>query len=255
MPSVDRSVGALSLPLADGVEAPSLDPARDILLELLTAAINAELTTNWPSFVAGSTLATSSPVQTPVPFEPDPEALTQFSAQYPALFVYRDSDTAERWEDFTLWQRKLTSRWGVDYFLGPLDIGRRGKLQDVLVAVGKIIGSVIDAGGHRAYAETTTPAPRLQVHQKFVLGPNGAGTCGFSTIHLVEFNCGPAQFTPDGPKYWACTATLETTELDGLTNTDPDFDRVTSTLGTGTVDGIVTDLVTADTDDTEGAIG
>ncbi len=251
MPSLERSVGALSFPLSDTNETDfaSLDTARDILLELLYAAINDELGPRWTDAITGTKLtAAATPVVSKHPFEPDQETLQQLKATMPALFVYRDSSTPTRKEEFTLAQRKYTKRWGIDYFLGPLDVGDRGKIADVLNAVGDLVSQVIERGGHKSYATQTLDSGLVVL--KRVLGPWGSGCCGFSTVDVVEFSAGAAALSRDAPKYWACSCVLETTELDGRGENEylTYYDGTTSTIGTGDPSGTIDDLIVADTD-------
>jgi hypothetical protein len=251
VPSLDRTVGALSFPLSATGETDlaSLDPARDILLALFYAAINDELGPRWASAVTGTKLTSAAtPLVAKFPFEPDRETLTQFKATFPALFVYRDSSSPTRKEEFTLSQRKYTKRWGVDYFLGPLDVGDRGKISDILNAVGACISEVVERGGHKAYATTTLDSGT--VIAKRVFGPWGTGTCGFSSIDVVEYAHGPAALSREDPKYWACSCVLETVELDGHSeNAFLDwYDGAEATIGTGNADGEIEDLVVVNTD-------
>ncbi len=239
---MDHRWGALSLPLADtnATDFSSLDPARDVLLNMLASAISAELLPRWPDAVNDTALEGSlTPVKHKLPFEPDPELLQQLKAEFPLLCIYRESEdqTVEEW---SLTADKLTSKWGVDYFLGPLDAGRRGKLNDVLHAVGKIVACVIRDGGHTSYTVAKLPSGTTHL----VL----AQTCGFFSVNVTKFRCGPAQFTPDGPRYWACSLTLETTELASNTATPAAFTGVEATLGTGNADGLDLDLLVVDTD-------
>jgi hypothetical protein len=243
--TLNRSLGELSFPLAPSTASnfAPLDPARDILLELLKAGINAELAPVWSHAANGSVIETALPVQSAHPFEPDPQILQQFKAEFPALFVYRDDDEPHRFDEFTFGHRRLTSRWGIDYILGPFDIGRTGKLRDVLIAVEKIIHQVIRVGGHEAYSATETLSGQPQ--PVFVFGEGG---CGFSSVELTEFRIWYAPFTPESPRYLAAFAKLTTTELDGSVDVgSADFEGARVQLS-GDSAGTVADLIVADTD-------
>ena len=88
--SLYASVGGLSLPLSDTSEstAASLDPGRDILLALLTAALNDELAARWSSAVAGTQMELSQPVQTALPHLPDKQLAQSSEIKFPLLCCY-----------------------------------------------------------------------------------------------------------------------------------------------------------------------
>lgn len=208
--SLHQSMGAMSFPLADAALADlsDLDPAADTLLELFAAAINAELLPRWAGAVAGTPLVGTQPVQTKLPTLPEADALKQLKVGFPLLAVSR-AETPVQAEDFSIDRSKETWRWDVDYLLCPLTIGNKLALEPALIAVGRILNMVIREGGHRAYA--------TQVAQGFTQTKNvfaaGDGCCNFSTIRVVEYRIGAAALSADGPKYHACSMTLETVEL------------------------------------------
>jgi len=214
--------GGLSLPAtAIGTDLASLDPARDILLELFAAALNSELQDAWAAAAGGIDLLTPIPVAHKLPALPDLDTMRQAKAAWPMLAVARSIEPNQE-DEFTLWQNRITSKWSIDYVLGPLEIGDQLKLGDVLIAAGKIIAAVIRNGGHKAYAATTLVTPTTGdplTCAKQVLGP-GTGCCGFSTIGISSFICGAAAFSQGGPKYHALTMTLQTTELDSISDAD-----------------------------------
>jgi hypothetical protein len=209
--SLYRQWGAVALPLAATSEADlsSLDPARDILLELFAAALISELTPRWANAVAGTPLVGNQPVQSKLPAIPDLDAMRQVYQAFPLLAVGRTDDPQTE-DELTLWQNRITSRWSVNYILGPLELGNQLKLGDVLTEAARILSSVLHAGGHKAYATTTNEG---QVFAKQVLGA-GASCCYFSTLKVVNFMQGAAAFSQGGPKYHALTYLLETTELE-----------------------------------------
>jgi hypothetical protein len=229
--SLYRSFGALSLPLDASDPATnlaSLDPARDILLDLFAAAITAELSGVWAAAVAGSALSDSSPVQQKLPSMPTPEALAEMKTGWPLLCVSRATSGQSGFSDFTLEMRQLVQRWDIDYILCPLTLGNLLRVQDVLPTVGKTFEMVIEKGGHAAYRS-------VQVGNSFLtanaLG-SGENCCNFWRCEVKDMALGPASFSSKDPKYYACGLTLETveivTELDGES---VPLDGVTGTFG------------------------
>jgi hypothetical protein len=218
--SLYRRFGQFELPLtADSTDnLASLDPARDILLDLFAAAITAELGPVWTAAASGSPLSDSDPVAQKLPTMPTPEALGEMKTGYPLLCVSR-SPTGAQFGDLTLETRSLMQRWDVDYILCPLTVTNFMRVQDVLQAVGKTIDLVIENGGHRAYRTIQNGNFTGAVN---VLG-SGANCCGFWKCRVVDMVLGPASFSAkgDGPRYYACGLTLETVELSGfLTDAD-----------------------------------
>jgi hypothetical protein len=211
--SLYRGYGKLSLPLAETGETDlaSLDPARDILLELFAAALTAELLPRWADAIAGTPLAGKSVVNVKLPLFPEAIFLGQVATDWPLLAVYR-SPEEETFSDFTLWERSVACKWGIDYCIGPLDAGNSAKLTDILRAVPRIIEGVIAEGGHRAYA---TQQAGNSVFTKRVFGA-GDGCCGFSTKEVKTAVSGQAVFAQGGPKYYCASVVLETTELSTL---------------------------------------
>lgn len=229
--SLNSGWGALSIPIvATETNLASLDPARDILLELFAAALNSELQEAWG--MACNDPATPYPVGDKLPILDDIDAMRQRKACFPLLSVSRSIEPQTE-DEFTLWQNRITSRWTIDYVLGPLDVGNQIRLTDVLGAAGKIIAATIRNGGHKAYAATTLVTPATGdplTCAKQVLGP-GVGCCGFSTIGIVSFICGAAAFSQGGPKYHALTMTLVTTELDSIADDSVPYGGASVTLG------------------------
>ncbi len=210
--SLDSNWGALSLPIpaGSGDDLTALDPARDILLALLKAALNYELAAAWTAAAAGTGMV--SPVGDALPAIDDLETMRQRGTKWPLLAVARSVE-AQQEDEFTLWQNRITCRWTIDYVLGPLDVGNQLKLGDVLSAAARVIAATIRNGGHKAYA--TTPGPNLTSTSKQVLFA-GTGCCGFSSVAITSFIQGSAAFAQGGPKYHALTMTLSTTELDSM---------------------------------------
>lgn len=242
--SLYRGYGKLSLPLATTGEKDltSLDPARDILLELFAAALGAELLPRWAAAIVGTPLAGQAVVAAKFPLFPDAVFLNQVATEWPLLAVYR-SDDPEVFDEHTLWEQRVTCKWGADYCLGPLDVGNSAKLTDVLRAVPRILENVIREGGHRAYA---TQNNVNSVFTKQVLG-QGDGCCGFSTIRIVQAISGSAAFAQGGPKYHCASVVLETTELSTRApGTAPPYQGTKLTISTGDASGLAP-IVIADT--------
>ncbi len=242
--SLFRSFGKLELPLQTTGEKDlgSLDPARDILLDLFAAALIAEVTPRWAAATAGTPLASKVVVQTKLPEFPEQAFLQQVATEWPLLAVYRSEDP-EIYDEHTLWEDRVTCKWGVDYCIGPLDAGNTLKLGDVLTAVPRILAGVIREGGHRAYAPQQTGN---SVFTKQVLGA-GVGCCGFSTIRIVQSISGTAAFAQNGPKFHCASIVLETTELSGINpGIATPYTGTSATLSTGDATGL-TPIVVGDT--------
>lgn len=241
--SLHSGFGRIQLPLVDTDEQDlaSVDPARDILLDLFAAALTAELSQRWARAIVGTPLRGRPVVQTKFPEFPEQIFLQQTPMVWPMLAVYR-SDEAETFDEFTLAQERVTSKWGVDYCIGPLELGNFIKLNSVLTVVPRIIERVIRAGGHRAYA-TQGVGNSLQVKQVFGQYP---GCCGFSTIRVVQSTIGSAAFAQGGPKFHCASVVLETTELSTIApNMAPPYMGTSIVLESGDGSGL-TPLVVAD---------
>jgi hypothetical protein len=232
--SLSNTWGSLTFPIpAADTNLSSLDPARDILLDLFEAALNSELQDAWDMAAGSVDVLARTPVADKLAALPDLDAMRQRKAAFPLLAVARSHEPNAE-DEFALWQNRITSKWSIDYVLGPLDVGDQMRLGDVLVAAGKIIPAVIRNGGHKAYATTTLVTPTTGdplVCAKKVFGP-GAGCCGFSTLKVTSFIFGAAAFSQGGPKYHALSMTLETTELDSISEADAvDYTGTAATFG------------------------
>jgi hypothetical protein len=248
--SLHASIGGLSLPLADAAHetGESLEPARDILLELLTAAINDELGQRWKSVISAGicSLINTDPVVTQCPLEPDEQLLQSTEVKFPALFVYRDE--RGKWESND-GDGRLGWPFRIDYVLGPLTAGDRRKLQDFLVAAVKVMIMTIERGGHLAYAAQSGHLTQ----PKLVLGHGGSA--GLEGVKIAETSWGAASFSKDGAKYWAASLTIECYEDLEPGDSDPrdtPYDGVDASLGTGT--GIAEDDPEPDPDEKTGVI-
>lgn len=242
--SLYRRFGALALPAPETGETTlaSLDPARDILLALLAAALTAELGPRWTDAAAGTPLDGTVPVGSTLAHEPSLDTIREVKLKLPVLCVYRTGEATLT--QHTLWRRRWSQDWAVDYILGPHDVGAERKMADVLVAAAKVIDLTIEQGGHRAYR--TDREGEVGAQQALVLGP-GDATAYFSAITVRSVQAGPAAFAADSPRYWALSVKLLGIELDDdVEGTDAPLDGVTVRVASGGADGTV-DLVTADT--------
>lgn len=229
--SLYQRLGEMRLPAAagdvddDDLTLDPLDPARDTLLALLAAAINAELSAAWGKVVAVvPALAGKAPVADTWPGPPSAELMLQRKGDFPILFVSRDGDGT--YEDHSLARRQLRQAWEVHYALLPLEAGELRKLQDVLVRIGQVIDATIERGGHPAYQG----------------GAKVLYTAGFATLYLRRVRKGQAKFVSDKetPTYLMLTAELESTEvvepLDGLAGA---WTGTSFSVSTGNADGLI----------------
>ncbi len=226
--SLFRRFGRLTLPLDETGDdnLVALDPARDILLDLFTAALNCELEPVWERAVVGTPLEGRSPVQLKLPALPEEEKLGQMKADFPMLAVGRSVKpaTIEAW---SLDQDQLKTLWDVDYVLCPLSLTNEMRVRDVLQAVGKTLVSTVRAGGHKAYLRDANG------YAAGVRGDDGQLTCGFFSCRVTEFAAAPAQFAKDGPPYLAVGLTLETVEVSSSDDDGESVPMVGATLNAG----------------------
>jgi hypothetical protein len=234
--SLSRKFGALELPLTADTsteDAAHLDPARDILLDLFAAALNSELEPVWASAVVGTPIAESQPVAFKLPGRLTEETLKQVKAAWPMLSVGR-GDAPAGVTKFTLDQRALTYRWDIDYVLSPLTSVNLARVDAVLVAVGKTIIETVAARGHKAYRTYTTQG---SIYASDVLG-GGNDCCEFYTCEVVDMALGPAEISKGGPKYYACSLTLETVEISDFPGDGEDDGEAVPLIGTTATFGV-----------------
>lgn len=233
--SVFQGIGGTTFPLDVTDFSTSftpVDPARAVLLELFKAAINYEFAAVW-EVVATDSLVGTLPVQDTLELEPTPQIMTQRKPAFPLLCVHRTGTGV--FEQVTMQEDRLTQSWAVDYILGPLDVANVRKLNDVCIAIAKLIRIVVRQRGHRAYQ-------------------NGAlqffpGTGYLASVEVKSFEGpGQAQFAGDekGTLYYAMTITLETTEVtsDDMT-AYPEGDGADLDIGIGNETEIVHGLMYA----------
>lgn len=197
--ALTRQIGALSFPLTDTGEATlaSLDPGRDILLDLMEAAINYELATRWADAVSGTPVNTGSaqPVMSTLPSEPDEQALKMASKSFPLLCCFDPLEEVSV-SEFSVSSQLVNRSLEMHYIIPPGTIGTRRKLTDVFQAVIKCVAGVIEDGGHTAYAMDSTHTSQ----HKIVLGP-GSDTANFYKISLSDVSSGNVAAASDSTKY------------------------------------------------------
>jgi hypothetical protein len=226
-----------------------LDPARDILLDLFTAAINWELAkglttatmsaaSRWGRAIAGTKLAGTLPVADKFWLQLTPDILRETAFEFPLLTLYRQRANEE---DHALGRGKLTQRWGMDYVLPPLGTDDLRRVSAVFVGVAKLVQLVLRFRGHPAYASGANK-----------LGDgDGDGFAHLSSIRIVETVEGPVSFQPqgDGPIYYALHFEIETTELEQpMDGVFTDFEAADIAVDVGDRDGVIPNLIEASTD-------
>ncbi len=241
--SLFENFGGLRLPItSDKVDTnlSALDPARAVLANLFSAAINAELGAVWSKVTAtlpaDHKLKGTKPVEQTLELPPNADTLGQIKEVWPVLAVHRAGEGL--YDQYTLYNDRLTQTWNVHYILGPVGIAEERKLGDICVAVAKTIRMVIQLGGHSAFESGAVQffddkAALAYINLKSQEGP------------------GQAQFVAKdeaSPLYYAITLTLETWEitqdnLDGY----PDFSGMSLNVGVGGTEGTA-QLIFADTE-------
>jgi hypothetical protein len=201
--SVFQRFGALQFPIPiDDVEAglTSLDPARDILLELFAAAINYEFDSAWTiatrSLSGDHKLQNTRPVNDTLPCEPVIEVIRERKLSFPLLCLHRTGEaTLTPW---LLDEDVLTQQWHLHYVMGDFDIDGQRRILDICQAIPKLVACVVRDYGHRSYED----------------GANQLEAADLSSMRAVSYTGpGRAQFGDEGPIYWAARITLETTEV------------------------------------------
>jgi len=238
--SIFQSIGDLSFPIAGVTDSLAvLETARAKIVGLFTAAINAEWSAAWNAVVGtlptGHPFTSTVPVQDTLELEPTPQVMQQRKAAFPLLCVYTVGEAT--YDQITLQEERLTQEWGVDYILGPLDIGDIRKFGDICRGIGKLLRVVCRLRAHPAYESGA-----LQFYE---------GSGNLATIELTsQQGPGQASFAGDegGTLYYAISFKLRTTEttadnVDGFGN----FDAADLSVGVGNATEIVPDLIQADT--------
>lgn len=239
--SLFQRLGEMRLPTKAGDVDPAaltlaqLDPARDAMLALFAAAINAELGPAWATVVAAvPSLTGTNPVADTWPGEPSPEIVTQRKCSFPCLFLARTG--VGKFNDYSLARKQLTQEWGLHYIVSPVDVGDLRKVGDILIRVGATVMHCIERGGHPSYLG----------------GSKVLGTVGLSILNLTKIQAGQAKFASgDGaaPMYHSLSCELESVEIaNWVPGTAAPFNGAGLSLGTGNADGLIDGLTTADTE-------
>jgi hypothetical protein len=249
-PDFNRRFGLATFPTDSTAESTltSLDPARDIFLAVLKAAINYELGGRWQAAASDTQLVDTEPVQSSHPQEPDRDYMREVKVSFPALFLHREGDSEI--VPFSLSRQKVTQKWQVHWILGPLGAANRRKLTDAFPFVAKLIAEVVEQGGHPAYAVEGSGQRALRVLTE-------DDYCGFASARFVSSQSGAAGFADEAqsPPYWSLTAEIETTEITGFADSTYGTYplNVEWNLGTGNADaeddGIIEDLFRAESDE------
>ena len=185
------------------------DPARDTLIALFSAAINAELGAAWNSARTGTALSASAPVADTSYTAPRRSVLRESGYQFPLLAVYRTGEAPWSW--FGLDVRQRRQRWGVDYILGPLKAEDERRLGGALNWVAAVVDQAIEQRGHPAYEDGD-----VQFYGADIPTVWRPGT--LASVSLISSQEGVASFGQDGEgvEFLACSMVLESTEFDGV---------------------------------------
>lgn len=208
MEPIFEQYGELRLPLDPAdfrTSLVALDPARDRLLGLFAAAINAEFGAVWTQVVgalpAGNYLSGSSPVMTLLPMSPDLSLMQQSKLSFPILAFHRNGSV--EFEARTMQIDAAKQEWQLHYILGPGSAEIERKLLDVCVALGRVLQTVIRKRGHSAWE-----GGALQFF---------GGVGSLESIQLMsQEGPGKAAFSADSSViYWAATWKFEISEISG----------------------------------------
>jgi len=241
--SLFENFGGLKLPISSENVTENLtplDPARSVLANLFASAINSELGSVWTKITdtlpKGNELKGTKPVQQILELPPNSSTLGQIKEEWPVLAVHRAGEGT--YDEYTLFNQRLTQTWNIHYILGPVGIVEERKLGDICVAVAKIVRMVIELGGHSSYENGAVQffddkAALAYIALKSQEGP------------------GQAQFVgkdENSPLYYAITLVLESWEITSA-NLDgyADLQGVGLTVGVGSSEGTIP-LIYADTE-------
>lgn len=247
--SVFERLGDLELPFrasqVGDTGLASLDPSRDLLLELFESAINSELGDAFQKIrQATGELENFGwlPVSDKLPDEPTEQLLRQRKSLFPLLAIHR-SGTAT-YESFTLEITRLLQPWTLHYILGPLDIIDGRQLKDICVAVAKVVALVIRKRGHQSFQNGA-----LQFSGDHA--PDQPSP--LTSLRLVNHE-GPAQAvfggTGSATMYWAIEMHLESGEISSYVEDGQagPLDAADLAVGAGSGGEILPNVVLAATD-------
>ena len=239
--SLYQRLGATVLPagqVEDEQLGSVLDPARDRLLGLFSAAITAELATVWAVARAGTALATRAVVADTYPESPRKSTLRQANVKLPALFLAREDGPAEH-EEFTLQLESTKCRWGLAYVLGPLKPQDHRRLGDVLNAVVKVVQLTIRREGHPAYDGGAVQFVREKA--------------GLASVKMTSSTQGVVELGEQGEglEFYGVNMTLETVEIEGWDDDlYPPLEGVSASVGIVGPGGPLPDALELRTDTT-----
>lgn len=240
--SLYQQLGAMALPTkssdvdsTDLTLAP-LDPARDLMLALFSAALIAELGPAWNVVAAAVPSLVGVPVVADTwPGEPSTEIVLQRKCKFPCLFLSRSGPGTFSY--VTLARKQKSQKWGLHYIISPVDVGDLRKVGDILTRASATILHTIERGGHPAYQS----------------GAKALSTVGLDALEIDNDQAGQARFAADpaSPLYHSLSCELTSLEsTDWVPGTAPDFNGASYTLGTGDQSGILPETVTFDTNNT-----
>jgi hypothetical protein len=217
----------------------NLDPGRDLLVAMFSAAIRAEFGTGtssaWyrvtSSLSSGSAIRNSQdPIGYTLKIEPSHRIINELRVTWPLFAVHRTGEAEYRNKTFQVSER--VQKWAVHWILGPVTAGEMHKFCDAPVAVAGILSRVCQLRSHPAY-----DSGALQF--------DGV----FSGVTFLKHAAGQAKFSDDEDLiYYAMSAELETVERVRPIDEGTDALGLTLTCGVGDALEILPELVTGDSD-------
>lgn len=146
-------VGAAELPASPDLITKSIreatDPAHEVIIGLLTTALNTELQAAY-DVVKGSTPLDGYVVNTAVYFDPTPVLAKGQKLKFPMLSVHRESSQIQK---FTIEKARKITTWKIHFALGELSLADMGKIKHLLEGVENVIIETIERGGHPEYMD------------------------------------------------------------------------------------------------------
>jgi hypothetical protein len=239
-------IGAVEFPVeGDQVTDEQLfsvcDPIVDRLLKLLRAAVNKELgqdvntvepSSVWSVARTGTRLATELPVADTLYTAPTPELLLSSEYGFPLLCVYRGgSESDGKW---SLDIDRLSSNWGIEYILGPLDPADHRRLAGALTTAHGVLLLTLRRGSHPAYDEGRHQFPEPEIW----------------SIQAMRSQIGPARFGEQdrGQIFYGVRVSLDIVELiDHDTTVYPAHEGTDLNVGVGGPEGVLADVMQART--------
>lgn len=198
-------LGAAALPLAAGdisdTELAFVDQAQQLLLDLLAAAINYELTDAWTKVCASlppdsKLVGSTAPVGSKWRLAPTKEHLSETAVSWPILSVTRTGESEAGF--FTVDTRTIRQKWDVSWMLGPVGLAESSKLQGALAYFFSIVDRTIAQKGHVAYESG-----------ELVLASESSP---FLAVEVFGLDGGFVRVDEDGPQILAATVKLDAIE-------------------------------------------